>query len=137
VITRRGNKDHFQSTIDLVWASTDLIGHGRLSEVNVSFDESLGSDHAALSWDWTPTQADASDTSLDLKIDSYVTDPAKKKEWSESCALLLDQAAPPDGGAWSPAALETEAGALIDAMTGASHDTFKPRRHARGEAQKW
>jgi ribonuclease HI len=137
VITRRGNEDHFQSTIDLVWASTDLVGHGRLSEVSASFDDSLGSDHAALSWDWTPTRAEASDTSLDPKVDGYITDPAKKKEWSESCALLLDRVTPPDGTAWSPAALETEAGALIDAMTGASHDTFKPRRHARGEAQKW
>jgi hypothetical protein len=137
VITRRGNNDHFQSTLDLVWTSTDMIGRRQLSEVNVSFDESLGSDHAALSWDWTPTQANATDTSLDPKIKGYVTDPAKKKEWSESCALLLKRTNSMDRAAWSPAALESEAGALIDAMTGASHATFKPRRHTQGEAQKW
>jgi hypothetical protein len=37
----------------------------------------------------------------------------------------------------TPETLEEEAGALVDAMTGASHDVFKPRQLLRGEAQKW
>jgi hypothetical protein len=84
-----------------------------------------------------PRHADAADRSLHPAASGYVTDPGKKKEWSESCALLLELVHAPKRNTFTPETLEEEAGALVDAMTGASHDVFKPRQLLRGEAQKW
>ena len=57
VPTWRGRHDQKESTIDLVLINEAASTHLALSPLSVSFTDSLGSDHAALSFSWTPSSA--------------------------------------------------------------------------------
>jgi len=52
--TRRGEARQRDSIIDLALLNDSALCTGRFSSVSVSFPDSLGSDHAALSIDWSP-----------------------------------------------------------------------------------
>jgi ribonuclease HI len=133
--TRRGQDGQRDSTIDLVWASTEALAWARVSEVEVAFDSSVGSDHAALTWTWSPSRSEAADRSQDLAATGYVIDPAERDEWMARCAEQLQNAPPADLS--EVAGLDREAETLVAAMSAASAAVFKPRRVRKGEVQKW
>jgi hypothetical protein len=133
--TRRGQDGQRDSTIDLVWSSTKALAWARVSEVEVTFDESLGSDHAALAWTWSPNRSEAADKTNDPTATGYVVDPAERDAWSARCAEQLAEAGHAD--LESKAGLDREAKTLVTAMTSASAAVFKPRHIRKGEIQKW
>jgi hypothetical protein len=55
--TWRGRDDQRPSTIDLVISNEAAILNTPISPISISFAESLGSDHAALTFTWLPTSA--------------------------------------------------------------------------------
>jgi hypothetical protein len=134
-VTRRGQDGQRDSTIDLVWSSTEALAWARLSEVEATFDESLGSDHAALTWTWSPSRSEAADKSNNPSATGFVVDPAGKDTWTTRCADHLADAGPAD--LKSKAGLDCEAKTIVEAMTAASAAVFKTRRVRRGEIQKW
>jgi hypothetical protein len=135
VATRRGQDGQRDSTIDLVWSSTEALAWARVSEVEVTFADSVGSDHAALTWTWSPARADAADKSNNPTATGYVIDLTERDAWSARCAEQLNTTPPADLA--SKAGLDREAETLVAAMTSASAAVFKPRRVRKGEIQKW
>jgi hypothetical protein len=101
----------------------------------VTFDESLGSDHAAPVWTWSPSRLEAADKSNDPTATGYMVDPAEKDAWTARCGEQLAGAGPADFE--SKAGLDREAETQVAAMKAALSAVFKPRRVRKGEIQKW
>ena len=90
--TWEGNREQRPSVLDLVLFNTLVILSDQFSETAVSFGHSLGSDHAALHFTWTPL--DTLPDSSPEELPGFVLDDDLRECWEKTFRLLPQPASP-------------------------------------------
>jgi len=84
--TRRGEHRQRDSIIDLALLNDSALCTGRFSPVSISFPDSLGSDHAAISIAWTPPYDPL--PYVPQLLPGFVIDDSLVVSWTKNFALL-------------------------------------------------
>jgi hypothetical protein len=82
VITRKGADREKSLTIDLTWYNGAAIQDGTFSDLQVNWDDSLGSDHVCLYV--LGTIGDNGPPPVEDRDLGFVVDPEKREEWTPS-----------------------------------------------------
>ena len=84
--TRSENRSERDSVIDLFLLNESALCTGRFSPVSISFEDSLGSDHAAISIFWSPPLEPTPYSPTTLP--GFIIDDNLKDEWIKDFSLL-------------------------------------------------
>ena len=129
VPTWLGRKDQHPSVLDLSLLNAPAIASDQFSDTSVSFEQSLGSDHAALSLSWTLLHALPPLPRLTLL--GFAIEDDLKESWCKAFKVI------PDPIISSPSSLAIAATRLLSDITDTCASLFEPRKTADPRSVRW
>jgi hypothetical protein len=129
VATWLGREDQRPSVLDLVLLNSPALMSGLFSDASVSFEESLGSDHAAMVVFWTPSHTLPSTPPSPLP--GFAVEDDMQASWSLAFAAI------PDPVISGPPSLVIAAERLLTDIAEVSTSLFGPRRPPDPRGVRW
>ena len=129
VATWLGREDQCPSVLDLALLNTPAKLSNQFSDISVSFDLSLGLDHAALTVLWTPMHA--LPPLPPSTLPGFAIEDELKETWSKAFAAI------PDPIISSPASLAIAADRLLSDITDTCTALFEPRKLPDPRGARW
>jgi Reverse transcriptase (RNA-dependent DNA polymerase)/Endonuclease-reverse transcriptase len=129
VATWHGREDQRPSILDLVFINSAAVVSDQVSDVSVSFEASLGSDHAGLSLFWSPVTAlpDLPPSTLP----GFAIEDDLQASWSKAFALI------PLPEITDLQSLQSTADRLLDDINGVCATMFRPRKTPDPKGVRW
>ena len=129
IATWLGREDQRPSVLDLALLNTPAMLSDQFSETSVSFEQSLGSDHAALTVLWTPMHA--LPPLPPSTLPGFAIEDELKDTWCKAFAAI------PDPIISSPASLAIAADRLLTDITDTCAALFQPRKLPDPRGARW
>ena len=129
VPTWLGCEDQRPSVLDLSLLNAPAIASDQFSDTSVSFEQSLGSDHATLSLLWTPLHALPPLPRTTLP--GFAIEDDLKESWCKAFRAI------PDPIILSPSSLAIVAERLLSDISDTCASLFEPRRTANPRGVRW
>ena len=129
VPTWLGREDQRPSVLNLFLLNAPAYTSDQFSDTSVSFEQSLGSDHAALSLSWTPLHALPPLPRSTLP--GFAIEDDLKESWCKAFKVI------PDPIISSPSSLAIAAARLLSDIADACSPLFEPRKTADPRGVRW
>ena len=129
VPTWLGHEDQRPSVLDLLLLNSPAMTTDQFSDTSVSFELSLGSDHAALSITWTPLLA--LPPLPHSSLPGFAIEDDLKESWCKAFRAI------PDPVISSPSSLAIAADRLLSNITDTCAALFEPRKTPNPRRVRW